>query len=81
LQRTSSALGFGGRATEWAGQRGQTAVAVEAHRRRAWSVEERRWGGGWLWWSVARSGVPFIGPEDGRGGSAVRGTSGGGVRY
>jgi hypothetical protein len=44
-------------------------------------VEERRWGGGWLRWSMARSGVPFIGPEDRRGGGALRGTAGGGVRH
>jgi hypothetical protein len=28
-----------------------------------------------------RSGVPFIGSEDGRGGSAVRGTTSSGVRH
>jgi hypothetical protein len=56
-------------------------VLVGAHRCRAWSKEERRWGGGWLRCSMARSGVPFIGPEDGRGGGAVRGTAGGGVRH
>jgi hypothetical protein len=56
-------------------------AAVGAHRRRAWSAEERRWGGGWLRWSMARSGVPFTGPEDRRGGGAVRGTTGGAVRH
>jgi hypothetical protein len=56
-------------------------VAVGARRRKAWRTEERRWGGGWLRWSMARSGVSFIGLEDGRGGGAVRGTVGGGVRH
>jgi hypothetical protein len=56
-------------------------AVVGARRRRAWTVEERRWGGGWLPWSIARPGVPFIGPEDGRGGGAVRGTTDGGVRH
>jgi hypothetical protein len=82
VQRTSSALRFGGGATEWAGRRGQTVAAVVRTRRcRAWKAEERRWCGGWLQWSVAWSGVPFIGSEDGRGGSAVRGTAGSGVRH
>jgi hypothetical protein len=81
LQRTSSALRFGGGATEWARRRGQIAAVVGARRRRAWSTEEKRWGGGWLRWSMARSEVPFIGPEDGRGGGAVRGTAGDGVRH
>jgi hypothetical protein len=67
--------------TEWAGRRGQTAAVIGAHQRRAWSVEEWRWGGGWLWWSMARPVVPFIGPEDGRGGGAARGTAGGRVRH
>jgi hypothetical protein len=30
-------------------------------------------------WGAAVLGVPFIGPEDGRGGGAVRGTTGGRV--
>jgi hypothetical protein len=29
-------------------------------------------------WGAAVLGAPFIGPEDGRGGSAVRGAAGGG---
>jgi hypothetical protein len=41
--------------------------------------EEMGWG--WLRWSMARSGVPFIRSEDGRGGGAVRGTVGGGVHH
>jgi hypothetical protein len=41
-------------------------TVVGARRRRAWTAEERRWGGGWLPWSIARLGVPFIGPGDGR---------------
>jgi hypothetical protein len=57
------------------------AAAFGAHRRRAWTTEERRWGGGWLQWSIARSGVPFIGPGDGRGGGAVRGMAGSRVRH
>jgi hypothetical protein len=52
-----------------------------AHRRRVWRAEERRWGGGWLPWSIARLGFPFIGPGDGRGGGAVSGTAGGRVRH
>jgi hypothetical protein len=56
-------------------------AAVRARRRRAWRAEEMRWGGGWLQWIMAMSGVPFIGPEDGRGGGAVRGTAGGKVRH
>jgi hypothetical protein len=72
---------FGSGATEWAGRQGRTAAVVGAQRRMAWSVEERRWGEGWLRWSMARSGVPFIGPEDRRGGGALRGTAGGGVRH
>jgi hypothetical protein len=46
---------------EAARRRGVVAVAG-AHRRRDWTAEERRWGGGWLPWSIARSGVLFIGP-------------------
>jgi hypothetical protein len=38
-------------------------------RNREW--DEMRWG-------AAVLGAPFIGPEDGRGGGAVRGTAGGG---
>jgi hypothetical protein len=64
-------------ATRW---RGVVAV-VGARRHRAWTTEERRWGGGWPPWSIARSGVPFIGPGDGRGGGAVRGMAGSGVRH
>jgi hypothetical protein len=56
-------------------------VAVIARWRRAWSAEERRWGGAWLRWSMARSGVPFIGLEVGRGGGVVRGTTGCGVHH
>jgi hypothetical protein len=41
--------------------------------------EEIGWG--WLRWSMARSGVPFIGSEYGRGGGAVRGMAGSGVRH
>jgi hypothetical protein len=37
-------------------------------------------GGGWLRWSMARSRVPFIGPEDGRGGGVVGGMADDGVR-
>jgi hypothetical protein len=32
-------------------------------------------------WGAAVLGVPFIGPEDGRGGGAVRGMAGGAVRH
>jgi hypothetical protein len=32
-------------------------------------------------WGAAVLGVSFIGPEDGRGGGAVRGTADGGVRH
>jgi hypothetical protein len=56
-------------------------ATVGAHRRRAWRAVEMRWGGGWLRWIMAMSGVPFIGPEDGRGGSAVRGTADGKVHH
>jgi hypothetical protein len=65
---------------EAARRRGVVAV-VGAHRRRAWTAEERIWGEGWLPWSIVRPGVPFIGPGDGRGGGVLRGTAGGGVRH
>ena len=55
---------------EAARRRGVVAVAG-ARRRRDWTTEERRWGGGWLPWSIARSGVPFIGPGRSGGGRPV----------
>jgi hypothetical protein len=71
-----------GRGTGWrphlvpAGDEGATrrrgVVAVAGARwRRAWTTEERRWGGGWLSCSIARSGVPFIGPGRQGGGRQV----------
>jgi hypothetical protein len=61
---------------EEAARRRGVVVVAGAHRRRAWTAEERRWGGGGLPWSLARSGVPFIGP--GRRGEGSETTGGGG---